>query len=350
MQISKIFGLFLCFIFLSGFSSACSTPNADSVTSSPTPVSTTTDSSSSQSSVSIPGKLTPLPEDTISLPYIYQNISAGMANPGAEILLNGEFPKTPSQLMVYEKQVLDEESAKHIANNLGFTDEPGMPTKNYEPFVFVNNGLALEVYQKGRFHLYSSRSIWKPIEPMSEAESIDIAKQWLTANNLYPENVIKITSNISGTIATAVKGSAPLDSSPTSIRVSFITTVNGYQTYTPGVVLALGAQGKVLEAYIFNPTLNEYGLSNLKSPESALNILKSYLTDSTENPPEENECLVTNRSFKKLVINHISLQYTSTDYVDYLLPIYVFEGEADPDSPNPEIFIGCIDAIDHQKP
>jgi hypothetical protein len=292
--------------------------------------------------------------DSLPLAFLGTMTSGSMGNPNAEIYLDTTLPESLSQILVYQIEKIDKESAKKIASNLGFYGELRLPTKTYEPFVTTNNGFVIEISQNGRFIMrQSQRNMSSPIILPSEEECIDIAKKYLQSYGVYPDDVVQITSGVSSDIANINTASSQTPIyQPTSFMVSFISAINGFERYSSSASVTLGDQGKVIQLTVYNPTVKDYGTTTLKTPEMALNTLKSYLTTPSFNPPEAEECAVNWKSFQKLSITKVSLKYYSADNSGYMQPIWVFQGDVQVGLKdlNTEKFVGCVDAVDHQKP
>jgi hypothetical protein len=301
------------------------------------------------------------PQDVTGLiPYAFQGmwIDNGMGNPDTAVQLDTTLPGEPSQFIVYQIEKIGESEASYIANKFGLKNNPvpfnpSSPNAKRTVYSYTDNSKTLEVYPIGRFvYRNSQNSINSPIKLPAETECIDIAKKGLQSIGMYPDSVVRITT---GTISSIANVSSESSQSPvyqpTSFMVSFISDINGYERYSPSADVILGDQGKMVQLTVYDPKLKEYGTTALKSAENALNIMKSYLTNPSFNPPETKECITNPKGFQRLSILKVSLKYYSLDNIGYMQPIWVFEGEAfNSRSPNPEKFIGRVDAVAHQNP
>lgn len=335
MKRFKIFFIFFSFLAILSFSFSCSSTNIETnITSSP-------------------------PQDvTGSLPLAFQGMtSGGMGNPDAEIKLDTTLPEGVSQIMVYRIEKIGDSEALAIAENFGLENNPipfnpSSPNAKRAVYSYTDNNKTLEVYPIGRFILRDSkRSMTSLITLPSEEECIDIAKKYLQSKRIYPDDVVRVKTGVSSTVSHSDAGSGQSAVfQPTSFTVSFISATNGFERFSSGASVTLGDQGKIVQLTVYNPTIKEYGTAALKTPEISLNTLKSYLTTASFNPPEAKECVVNWNGFQKLTIKKVSLQYNSTDYSEYLQPIYVFEGEVQEslNNPNIEQFVGRVDAVNHQ--
>jgi hypothetical protein len=294
---------------------------------------------------------------TSSLPWVFQGVTnAGIGNPDAEIITDTTLPEGLSQIMVYRIEKIGDSEASAVAKRFGIENSP-VPFNPSSPnavrvvYSYTDGNKTLEVYPIGRFIFRDSqRSMTSPITLPTEKECIDIATNYLQSKGIYPENVVRIITGVSSTVSQANTTTGEISAAqPTSFTIRFISTTNGVERYSSSTSVTLGDQGKIIQLTVNNPKTIEYGIVSLKSPETALNILKAYLTSTSFNPPEAKECTVNWNGFFKLVIKKVSLQYFSTDYNDYLHPIYVFEGEVQEsvDRPNVERFEGRVDAVDH---
>jgi hypothetical protein len=115
-------------------------------------------------------------------------------------------------------------------------------------------------------------------------------------------------------------------------------------------MVTFGVEAKIVQTTRYHPLTKEYGTADLKTPETALNILKAYLTSSSFNPPEASECHANWRGFQKLSISKVSLKYYTNENTAFLQPVWVFQGDVQvgPRDLNPEKFVGTVDAIDHK--
>jgi hypothetical protein len=289
-----------------------------------------------------------LKDVTGSMPKIFQNlIASGTGSFNADIQLNADLPIVPDQLTVYQIPKIDNQYALNTAKLFGLENNP-VPLIGGERKVFSysNDQEILEVNFDGSFHLYQRKSTTSVSGSLpSEDDCLKIAREWLQLKGLYPENVIRIETGVTESIGTAEKGSAPTEFIPLKIGVAFISSRNGYESYLPQARVIIGDKGKVLELTYNNPVLIEYGIIRLKTPDAALNMLITYLTDTSFNPPYADECNANYRGFTRLVINRISLEYTIPSKSYYFQPVYVFEGDVyQINNPNPDKFVGRVDA------
>jgi hypothetical protein len=294
---------------------------------------------------------------TGAIPQAFQGwwTSGGQGNPNAEIVLDTTLPEVVPEIMTYRIEKIGDAEALTVAKSFGLENNP-VPFKGSSPdavravYSYTDNVKTLEVYPIGRvIYRDSQRNRTSPATLPSEEECTEIAKKTLLSAGIYPHDVIRLETGVSGTVAYS-DGSGSTVFQATSFMVRFVSAINGFECFNSSATVTLGDQGKIVELTVNSPKLNEFGTASLKTSEQALNVLKSYLTNSSFNPPEAKECTVNLRGFQKLTINKISLLYLSTDRSDFLVPIYVFEGEVQENLHNPktEHFVGRVDAVDHQ--
>jgi hypothetical protein len=200
--------------------------------------------------------------------------------------------------------------------------------------------MALEVFQDGRIRMYGSTVQPTPKSLPSYEEAVKIAGDWLTYNDLYPAHVSRVEKGGNLTAQNSVTG----EITSYWVVVKFMTKLGDIDIYSPGALVCVGENGKIMQAEINMTQLKEYETVKLKTPEAALDILKAYLASPLADPAEARECLINLRNFERLTVTRITLQYTPGS--GYLQPIYVFQGNAySQNNPNLDVFIGKVDAV-----
>jgi hypothetical protein len=278
-------------------------------------------------------------------------MSAGVQGaPPVEVVLDTELPQMPDEAQVYQIETVDENYIVDLAHKLGFEGQPRKPVDSNKPYRFslglendrlVPGAQVIEIYQDGRIWMYSSKSIeYAPNNLPSYEEAVKIAREWLVSNDLYPADIASVEKGGGLTVGSAVTGEVI----PYSMIIKFMTTLDGIKVYSPSAAVTVGDNGKILEAYISMSNLTKYGTVKLKSPEAALNILKAHLSSPLANPPEAKESIINLRSFERLNVTRVTLQYAQGG--GYVQPAYVFEGSAySQRNPNMDAFRGKVDAV-----
>jgi len=279
---------------------------------------------------------------TKPLPSVFENIvQPGVENaPSVEVVLDTTLPPAPEKVEVYEviNIFVDEEYANNTAKQLGFDGGP-LPVKTGEyrqVFSYKSGNTVLEVNIDGYIAIRHDINLNISQEFPPDQELIDRAQEWFSTLGLYPDIVFDYVE-----IAPYIE----VDGKTIAKMVKLRKNINGYAIAGSGVSVIIGESQEIvgLEAYI--PELKVYTDVQLRTPEDALQVLKSYLSSSEGASPQTRECLVNMRAFDRLIINNITIQYKING--DYAQPVYVFEGDSI-NNYNPgvvEHFIGMVDAV-----
>jgi hypothetical protein len=293
--------------------------------------------------------------------YIFEGImQPGIVNaPPVEVVLDTVLPAAPNKLKVYRIETIDEKYIDDLAHRLGFNYMPGQPDDSNGPYTFIQGqdyqpGTRLpdgtqwiEVYKDGSLQLFTEGISFSnaPGNLPSFEEAEIIAGDWLVLNELYPAGVTEAKKG-NGLVVT---GDDTGLITPHSVTVRFQVELSDYAIYTHAASVEVGENGKILSAYINIMQLKEYEIVLIKSPEAALNLLKARLASPLADPPEAWESVINLRSFDRLSVTRVTLQYTSGG--GYLQPVYVFEGSAFSTlEPSSETFKGKVDAVIRQTP
>jgi hypothetical protein len=290
-----------------------------------------------------------------TLPYIFEGVAQpGVENaPPVEVVLETELPVVPEKLPIYQVQTVDDEYITALANRLGFSYKPSQPTDSNMPHTYVQGSdykshtklpdgtQWIEIYNNGSIRLFTQMSIKNaPKSLPSFDEAVKIARDWLFSYDLYPVNVTDVKKG-GGLVVTNIENGT---NTSYSLVIQFKTKLGDYDQYAPTASVEVGENGKIISAYINATQLKEYGFANIKTPESALSLLKARMASPLANPPESRESLINLRSFERLSVTQVTLEYANGG--GYLQPIYVFKGNAYSDGiPNQDIFVGKVDAI-----
>ena len=269
-----------------------------------------------------------------------------------EVELDTDLTDMPEQLIAYQviTPEVNDQYAKNLANKLGFFNEWPLYGSKRVAYTYTRDNEYLEIGLEGGISFRQDIQISDiPQQLPSDQDCIEIARHWLETNNLYPSNVARVQVGYGLSVASvdSQTGEAGL---PVyySKRVNFIVSVEDYELSSSGANVLVNDKGKVIQASVITTQFQKYGLVHLKTPQFAFDILKRYLTRVTPIAEEVPECMY-NINGTRVSIKNLSIQYARTYKTDYLLPIYVFEGDAFREKPEPEKFIGKVDAVVHQK-
>jgi hypothetical protein len=310
-----------------------------------------------------PSESTTLPSTQINNLSDFDNnihVFKGSTNAGmikskpTQVDINIDFPKMPDVLYAYEviRPNVDDEYARDLANKLGFSNEWPLYGGERTVYSYNRDNESLEIRLDGGIVFNRNDKDSASIAQLPEDQDcINIAREWLTSNNLIPIDLMKVEVKYGSSIITmdrqTGKPSLPVYLSK---RVNFFNTIDGHELYVPAASVLIGKQGEVVQASIINMTISKYKMVSLKTPQAASDILKTYLARLTPVKEETPECIYYSDG-DSVSINNITIKYIRTYQTDYVVPIYIFEGDTNKESnPNSEKFIGLVDAVDHQKP
>jgi hypothetical protein len=287
--------------------------------------------------------------------YVFEgNINPGMIkSQPTQVEMNIDFPSVPVKLAVYQaiKPNIDDEYARGLAQKLGFVNEWPLYGGERQAYSFTKDNESLEIGLEGglTFRREVKMAGTPPFLP-EDSDCVRIAQDWLKTNDFYPENVIRIDVGYYGEGGSSIdpKTGRPGETIHYSKGVSFVTSLNSFESYVPSARVLVGDQGKIVQASIVTLTTKESGTIALKTPQMALGLLKEYMARLVPITEEKPECIFyTDGSL--VVINKITVEYARSNKTDYVLPIYVFEGIAYQGTNQVAIkFIGLVDAVDHQ--
>ena len=296
-------------------------------------------------SISALGILSPTPTGKensldISLPPVFEGIyQLGIVNASpVTVVVDCSLPEVPTEVTIYRvlKPEVDDVYAANIAQQLG-SEGRLVPLDSggaREVYTYTNETRMLEIRLDGSILLAKDTNLQLPRSLPSEQDCIAIAKRWLTAHNMYSENIVKVET----------EPCLMVDGNPLTIGVTFKVAIGGYEAHGLGIFVAVGESGEIVTVSRSLPQSEAYRSVKLKTVDVALGILKYYLTSPSPPPAENLECIINMRAFTQLTVQKITLQYFNN--AGYLQPVYVFEGEAyDQYSPNVESFTGLVDAV-----
>ncbi len=263
--------------------------------------------------------------------------------PGVVELETG-FLEFPGEMMVYKRvAVIDDDFARNLAANLGFTDEHPFTGDEREVYSFTRGDETLEILVTGHMTLRCSQDIGDvPVLP-EDQECTEIAEAWLKDNGFYPKNVIRIGIGYGG-MSVATSNTETGETGPTvyySKSVSFTTALNGYEYPSGGAYVLIGDGGKIVRADVDLAEYREYGFVSLTTPEEALGLLE--INHARLTPVPDPYCFNLGGALK-VTVESITLQYYGTSMSEFLLPVYVFEGTSH--AVIPEEFKAYVDAVE----
>jgi hypothetical protein len=282
----------------------------------------------------------PGPDNNVcDLPYVFEGIfQLGVVNaPPVEVSLSINMPVFTDELMVYKviRPIVNDSYAAQIAQRFGFSGEPLPSVGERMVYTFLSGDDTLEIGLDGNIAFHKAHASTSVSAIPSPDACIDIARDWLVSMALYPDDVVEIET-------------APYLEADGQVLATGVMLTLGIEDYAlsgVGAYVAVGEGGAIIKATINALNVEPDSMTKLKSAETALNLLKAFLASPNANPPEAKEVLTNWRAFDYLGITNVTLQY---HYIqgDYILPKYVFEGEASYKSrSNIERFKGQVDAI-----
>ena len=290
----------------------------------------------------------------INVPGVFEGSSSAGAYKSQPTKLDKiiDFPSMPEQLMAYQVIIpnVDQQYAKNIANKFGFVDEWPLSGGKRVAYTYTKGNQFVEIGVGGGI------SFWQDIKVSdipqglpSDQDCINIARNWLETRSLYPDNVIRTQVGLSTSVASIDPQSGKAGQSINySKQVSFIVRIGDYEAYAPDVSITVGSKGDVVQASINTAKIQDYGKITLKTPQDAFSKLQEKLARLTPVVEEAPECIY-NLDGNQVTVNSISIKYMRTFKTNYLLPIYVFEGDVFGNKNNSqEKFSGLVDAVNHQ--
>jgi hypothetical protein len=272
----------------------------------------------------------------------------------AELSIIADLPVVPEKLIAYKviRPVVDETFAQNMAQRVGFNGPLEFYNTDNTYRVYdgdpPNDSPVFFIYPEGAATIYYIRNIYPRSASLpSDQECIEIARKWLNSSNLYPDNVIKITTT--PYVVNLMTGR--IESQYTAATwVSFVIGLDGYELFGMGAYFLIGENGTVREVHINVPEFEPYSYVKIQKPEIVMETLQDYLKNPDKFGINTPECL-TRAINRNVSIENISLKYlamispNNTQAV-YAQPIYVFEGKG---RNQPELrwdtFIGAGDAV-----
>lgn len=243
----------------------------------------------------------------------------------SNIVFENSFPKSVEQIMVYKvvSQHYTKEDSIALAekfnmDNIGKTREveegSSIASEDGTIYAILHNSGFIEFINSNRAHTINPYDI--PEKLPSDEEAIKIATEFLKERELLPEGAV-FSGVTHGKIYTIVKdGEDTVDWE--DIQVWFKRELNGYPVEGTQLMLAIGGGGDIIEFFTNWRTYEPYGELPVKSPEQALEELKSkgvYVGMNSKDP-------VVSFNDVSLVYHTNAGAYTE----EYLEPVWVFKG------------------------
>lgn len=132
------------------------------------------------------------------MPPVFEGIhQASIVNaPPVTVVVGCSIPDFPSEATIYRviKPKVDDIYAANMAQQLGFDGEliPLNPGETREVYTYINETHRLEIGLDGSILLSKDTDLQLPQSLPSEQDCIAIAKRWLTAHNMYSENIVEV--------------------------------------------------------------------------------------------------------------------------------------------------------------
>lgn len=282
------------------------------------------------------GNIPPGVENVTRMPIkgIYERTSQP-----AEVASSIAFPMVPEKMVVYKvNRNISENELIQIANNLGISDAL---SKSSNGFIFIGQGTDQISSYKGTV-VYSDKTTLPGYSPdyidthlPSDVEARKIADEFLDQHDLRPEGAVFSSTNhdighfVSGDNQVEVKNSE-------SINVWYKHWVGDYMIVTDKLHVVVDVNGEVRTMFREWPAYEPYKEFSIIGPEEAF----GYLKEAGVFIPSGMKTL------EKATVTNISLVYidqTMTDDLDYLIPVYYFQGEVQGDGTS-ATFYQCIPA------
>ncbi|MCL2140486.1 MAG: hypothetical protein FWH42_02230 [Dehalococcoidia bacterium] len=286
------------------------------------------------------------------IPYVFKGVvQLDTYNlPPVDIILKTDLPESIPTIVAYKivRPKIDDKYASNIAKQLGFTGN-SVPLGNEERIVYtyVSGEQILEVWLNGYILLYGNIDLKIPTNLPSDEECVAIATKWLKDNNMCPDNVVSITTSPRGGVQFLNSETGRLeDSYRIGTEVTFSIAIDDVAVESGGATVVIGDNGTILRMETHKYSYEKAFDVSLIEASKALKIMEDRLTSPTPPDPENIECIVNMRSFSNLEITGVALNYQYSTSNGYLLPIYVFTGDAyDENVPDKMYgFVGKVDA------
>jgi hypothetical protein len=286
----------------------------------------------------------------VDVPFALQgSTSAGIIkSQPSELELTTDFPVIPEQLMAYQmiKPEVNDQYARDIADKFGFYDEWPLHGGEREVYTYKKDDQSIEISINGGISYRQKLNIsYVPQELPDDQKCIEIARHWLETYDLYPSDVTEIKVGYGMSVA-SFDSETKVSGTPVyySKRVSFIFNIGDYQDISPGASILINDKGDVIQASINKRSYQEYGLVKLKTSQDAYDILREYLSRLTPVVEDAPECIYSPDG-NYVNINSIKIMYTGIYQSNYIVPVYVLEGESRNDGSKPEKFKAMVDAV-----
>ena len=290
------------------------------------------------------------PFDTSNWVFTHQNDYL-QAEP-AELTINSSLPPVPDKLIAYKiiRPVVDEAYARELTQRIGFNGALSYfnTDDTYRAGDTANGSPVISIYRDGSIGVWYDRSNRESSPPPDE-ECINIARNWLNSNGLYPKGVINVKTLpfVIDVYKDAPEG-LTFWNYTCATTVIFSMNLNGYELFGMGAILNIGENGKVMEVHINAPEFEPYCDVKVKQPEAAIGTLRDYLQNPSKFGADSPECLISGLS-PSIQVNNISLKYFAMMPADasqpvYAQPVYITYGKGDKPGLPSNAFI-VVDAV-----
>jgi len=257
----------------------------------------------------------------------------------SEITCEAAYPTGPEKIMVYSvDRNISEGELIQIANNLGIR---GDVSKSPPGFIDIKEGYNSITSYKGRT-MYLDETTLPGYSPEyidshlpSDEEARKIADEFLDSHNLRPDGAVFYdTTHDIGHFIDPQKDVKIKNSE--SINVWYRHWINGSLILTDRLAVEIDVHGQVRRMFMEWPHYEPYREFPIIGPEEAYGYLEDspiVIPDGMKNP-------------EKATVTKISLVYidhTMTKDLDYLIPVYYFQGVVQGDGKE-AAFYQCIPA------
>ncbi len=248
---------------------------------------------------------------------------------GTEIILNTDLPEFPDKLNYYatvEPEVTIE-LVEELGAKLGFYGEAGLLN---DSIGMSNNEESLKVYTStGAIVLWGINKHFELDTQLTSFENAEeIAIEFVKYIGCRDDNIEFNEVRVGGTVNTT----------PSHLVASFNQYIDGYPLVggAKNFWVRMGMYGTVISAMIWNPELVYAGEVDCITVQEAYSILLSG---------NALEFMVSSES--QIRINEVSIGYyleDMTELQDYVMPVYIFEGERVYSDRDTEVFRCYVEA------
>jgi hypothetical protein len=257
----------------------------------------------------------------------------------SEVTSEIAFPSVPEKMTVYTvDRSISEKELLQIADNLGISDEI---SKTHSGFITIGQGNNQITSYKGTVD-YSDDKTLPGYSPEyidthlpSDEEARRIADEFLDSHNLRPDGAVFYnTTHDVGHFVSPERGVEIKNSE--SINVWYRHWIDGNMVLTDKLYVKIDVHGQVRKMFREWPHYEPYKEFSIIGPE----IAYGYLKDSAIVIPEG---MKSPEKAKVTSISMVYIDHTMTEDLDYLIPVYYFQGVVQGDGKE-AVFYQCIPA------